>query len=295
MAAHKFIQGLILCFFPILLLAQGEFKVIPDKHISRVGDIIVLHIEAKVPSGIPVKWSVPDSIPHWEWVDKELPVPISTGTFVSFSFNCRFVGYDTGYWHIPAIKLIAGNQTLVADDSFIQVNYANSDLSLPFRDTKPLMEISEATPSRFGWFIGLGFMVLVALGIYLFYKRKRRGNKLTVAAELSLAYFLKQLHMLEEEYQKGNLMGKQFYERWIDILRKYIQWQNGKMSTVQGTRQIVESIKRAGMQEELRETLGVCLTISEKARFACHRPDDAVNKIALQALKAALETNQLNS
>ena len=295
MAAQKFNLGFILSFFPMLLLAQGEFKVIPDKHTSRVGDIIVLHIEAKVPSGTPVKWSIPDSIPHWEWVDKELPVPISTGTFVSFSFNCRFVGYDTGYWHIPAIKLIAGNQTFVADNSFIQVNYANSDLSLPFRDLKPLMELPEATPSRFGWFVVLGIMLLVALGIYLFYKRKRRGNKLTVPGELSLAYFLQQLHMLEEEYQRGNLIGKQFYERWIEILRKYIRWQTGKMSTDQGTRQIVESIQRAGMREELRETLRVCLMISEKARFACHRPDDAANKIALQALKAALETNHLNS
>jgi LPXTG-motif cell wall-anchored protein len=228
-------------------------------------------------------------------MDKGLPVSISTGSFVSFSFNCRFVGYDTGYWHIPPVKLIAGNQTFFADTSFIQVNYANSDLSQPFRDTKPLMELPEATPSRIGWFIGLGLLLLLSLGLYLFYKRKRRGRKLNVAAQLSLASFLQQVELLEEEYQRGNLMEREFYERWIEILRKYIRWQTGKISTDQGTRQIVESMKIAGMQEELRETLAVCLMISEKARFACHRPDDAANKNALKVLKAALETKHLNS
>jgi hypothetical protein len=279
----------------MLLLAQVEFKVLPDIRTARVGDIITLHIEAKIPSGTPIKWSIPDSIPHWEWMDKGLPVPVSTGSVVSFSFNCRFVGYDTGYWHIPPIKLIAGNHTFVADTSFIQVNYANSDLSQPFRDTKPLMELPEATPSWFRWFIGLGLILLLSFGLYLFYERKRRGNKLKVTTGLSLAYFLQQVHILEKEYQSGNLRERQFYERWIEILRKYIRWQTGTMSTDQGTRQIVESMKRAGIQEELRETLGVCLQISERARFACHRPDDASNKNALKVSKAALETNHLNS
>lgn len=295
MGVRVILQGIILCFSPMLLVAQVEFKVVPDMRTARVGDIISLRVEAKFPSGTRVKWSIPDSVPHWEWVEKGMPLPISTGSVVSFSFNCRFIGYDTGYWPLPPVKLIAGNQTFLADTSFIQVNYANADLSLPFKDIKPLMELSQTSPKWSRWLIGLGFILLVIFATYLYYNRKRGKSKWTNQQDESLVAFLQQVQLLEEDYQKGDLRERQFYERWVSILRKYIRWKTGKSSSDQGTRQIVESMESAGLHEELREKMGVCLQISEKARFACHRPDDADNKKALQVLKSALGLNHQNT
>lgn len=273
---------------PVFPAAQVVLKVRPDRTAIRVGDTVTLMVQASHSSGIRVKWVIPDSMTHWEWLAKVQPAHHSTGSMTTHEFQCRFTGYDTGFWPIPAISLYAGKQWLRVDTPSINVRYANQDLAPPFREMKPIIDLApEQTGVATWWIVSVCLVAAAAFMIYFSF-RKRTDKKGAAVLEASMDRYLKQFHSLEADYLRGGMNELVFYDRWYVLLEESLEWKMGWTLPSGCTRLLVDHIDASDLPDSLKPALRESLLVAEKVRFARWVSGAARNEKALLAMKNLL-------
>jgi hypothetical protein len=269
--------------------AQVVLKGKPDRTAIRVGDTVTLQVEASYPSGTPVKWSIPDTLPHWEWLDKAQPGILSNGSMTTQFFQCRFTGYDTGFWPLPTLAILAGSKWVRLDSPFVSVRYANEDLAPAFREIKPLIDLPEENSLVALWLIGAGVLSLAALIYYIFFVRKRTLKKETTTGQKSIPYFLHQLELMQRAFGRGEITEKELYDRWFALLHASLDWKMRWSVPYSSARLLAERIAGADLPAELKEQLKESILVAETVRFARFQPEGAVNDRTLSVLKRLLD------
>lgn len=284
-------------FFSLLSIqiypaAQVVLKGRPDRTTIRVGDTVTLQVEASYASGTPVKWSIPDTLLHWEWLEKARPVTLSNGSMTTQRFQCRFTGYDTGFWPLPPITIHAGKKWIQLDSSFIRVRYANKDLGPAFREMKSLVDIPEEQSVVAMLLIGVAFVLIIGLLLYLYFVRKQAIKSEIPSDQKSISYFLRQLEMIQEAYSRGAITEKELYDRWFILLHASLDWQMRWSVPYGSARLLAERIAHADLPVDLIAQLKDSIMVAETVRFACFHPSGAVNERSIGALKKLLDNFQ---
>src|SRR4249919_743938 len=144
-----FFKNKITRLLPAFLLAgffshsQVLIKTSVEKDKVLVGEPVKVTIEARLPLGQKMIWFMLDTIPHFEWMDKGMPIETDgiDGKIVLHSFTV--IGYDTGYWAIPHFTIKVENKNYTSDTVGLRVDYEpgfNPDEN--YRDIKETEEVT---------------------------------------------------------------------------------------------------------------------------------------------------------
>lgn len=291
---------------PAGLYAQDYFEVQakPDTNSIRIGEQVKLHLSARVNlyvlKGASFKVifpQVPDSLNHWEVVSRS-HIDTSGGQYEKiFKQTLTLTSFDSGRWEIPALKFEVFSVTDGSYDSvfttpvLIDVNTVKVDTTKAFKPIKNIRTV----PFRFMdyWpFIagGVGALLLIALFIWLYLRRKKKPVPVVVAPS-STPYetATRELQVLKAEklWQQGDI--KQYYTRLTDILRTYFEHQFGIAALEQTSAELLQNIKPVTILNQQRDKLRSILAISDLAKFAKLQPTPEEHESCMQQAEAILE------
>lgn len=224
---------IILAFcYPISISAQNaSMQVTPPSFL--IGDQALLTIQLKVNKNTPVVWpSFIDSTSAYkiEVVDYGVVDTLKSDTskWITYTQKLKITTFDTGEVVLNPISFFQPDSLLIAlTDSFrIQVSTIPVDTTKAFMDIQNIMSeplhFSEILP----WILlGIGILAILALGIYMYIRWKRKKSifgfsteKFLPAHEIALA----ELQKLKDKrlWQQG--LTKEYYSELTDIIRQYI-------------------------------------------------------------------------
>lgn len=135
--------------------------------------------------------------------------------------------FDSGRYVIPPLAVIINNKTIKTDSFAIQVNPVVVDtLKQQMYDIKSIITVEK--PTDYFWlYVLLGLLIIIGIGILLYYFIKKKQIKKNEADEILYASpiekALSQLQSLEgkELWQKGET--KAYYSELTDITRYYLE------------------------------------------------------------------------
>ena len=228
-----FLQNKITPLLPAFLLAalcsysQVLVKTSVEKDRILVGEPVKVTIEARLPLGQKLNWFFLDTIPHFEWVEKGMPVETDgiDGKTVQHTFTV--VGYDTGHWTIPPYTIKVANRSFSSDTVGIRVDYDPSfNSNDPYRDIKATEEVTVKNENNLEWLYYAGAALIIGLLIYLLF-RKQTGS-IAGKAVVPLTPYEEALHLLSvlrKEKPNGPVEVKLYYTKLNDIFRDFLSKQ----------------------------------------------------------------------
>lgn len=278
------------------LHSQALIKAIPDKPSVLVGEPLQLSIEVRLPAGTAYKWNLPDSLPHWEWMDKSVPVVTESRDGIQVKQVCRITSYDTGYWVIPRMVLLTGTKKYYTDTVGIRVDYLAQNPNEDYHDIK---EIEEVAAGRIDpWLLfGAGAVVILAIAILLIVRNRRKMPAMLPGLPKvdSLEGYLSVLDTSREQLRKGTIEVKQFYIQHNILFREFLEWKKGWKTREKTNEELVRQLRLLDLPEtEYRELVQV-LRLSDFVKFAKFSPSEEDIDRTVSISKQVMTRTQNNS
>lgn len=278
------------------LHSQVLIKAIPDKPSVLVGEPLQLSIEVRLPAGTAYKWNLPDSLPHWEWMDKSVPVVTENRDGIQVKQLCRITSYDTGYWVIPRMVLLAGTKKYYTDTVGIRVDYLVQNPNEDYHDIK---EIEEVAAGRIDpWILfSAGAVLILAIAILMIVRNRRK--KPAALPQLpkvdSLEGYLAAIDNSREQLRNGKIDVKQFYILHNALFREFLEWKKGWKTKEKTNEELVRQLRLLDLPDtEYRELVQV-LRLSDFVKFAKYSPSEEDIDRTVTVSKNAMTRIQNNS
>ncbi|WP_217603921.1 hypothetical protein [Chitinophaga sp. GbtcB8] len=289
------LQRIFLCVLlgylcPFRLLAQDHYQVkaLADTDKIRIGEQVKVELSAKVDlnqlkaASLRLTFpNLPDSFNHWEVVDRsKLDTVTNAGnneTFFKQTFT--LTSFDSGRWDIPALRFDVFSPAGMVDSAFsepigIDVNTVAVDTTKAFKPIKSVRTVSWNIWDYWLYMAIGAAVVLLALGLWLYFRKRPVKEKVAPAVPLEPVYdrtlrLLKELDA-EKVWQQGNV--KEYYTRLTDILRTYFEEQFGIAALEQTTAELLQNIKPVTILNQQRDKLRALLSLADLAKFAKLQP-----------------------
>lgn len=282
----------VLLFSPLLfsltLHAQTttSVKASLDRARILIGEPITLRLEVDVPENEAIRFFEIDSIPHFEFLNREKIDTANTGRGTVLTQVLHITSFDSGHWAIPAFPL---GETLATDTLPVDVGYSDFNRDQPYHDIKPIIDVNpeeeakqEETP--WWWFAAGGAVVLLIL-VLLF----RRKKKPVVAVAAPPVDPYKDAIDQLDKLQKEKPAAKQYYSRLVDIFRIYLEKRAGIHSLQHTTDDLVQQLKDLGLPNDQFEQLAQSLRLSDFVKFAKYVPVGEDDKQAFSSISRTIQ------
>ncbi len=158
-----------------------------NKNKILIGQQIELGFKVVLPKGTKAAFSFPDSIPHFEILDKKDIQAVQGEN--ALEQVIVLTSFDSGQFYFPSIPVIlsdgSGKKNISSDSILISVGYAADNPLTPLRDIKPVryLEIND-----YFWYYVLGLLILLFLILFLLYDYFAKRNKKPVETYKHSAY-----------------------------------------------------------------------------------------------------------
>src|SRR5882757_3351452 len=170
----------VLLWLPVMLLhAQQKtaqppstVKATVDKQKILIGEPIQLMFEATVPDYLPFSWPLPDSLAHFEWLEKGRVDTVTRPGEKYYRQYLTVTSFDSGAWSIPRLAFQVGTKKYFTDSIHIEVGYTKIDPSKDFHDIKEIIDVPNPFASWIPWIIVGVTLGSLALVFWLIRKRK---------------------------------------------------------------------------------------------------------------------------
>lgn len=272
--------------FGLFVSAQGKtiVKATIDRSQILIGEPIRLTLEADIPEHEPIRFFHTDSIPHFEFLNKEKIDTINTGSGTILSQIMHITSWDSGHWVIPSFRL---RESIATDTLPVDVGFSAFNPEQPYHDVKEIIEVTppEEKKKAKWWYIVAGAVLLLVLGVFLFRKKKK---PVVQAAEQPIDPFKEAMDQLEQ-LQKEKPEAKQYYSRLVDIFRKYIDAKKGIHSLQATADDLVIQLKNLNLPKEQFDELAQSLRLSDFVKFAKYIPSADDDKNAFTIIYKAIQ------
>ncbi|KIC89172.1 BatD family protein [Flavihumibacter sp. ZG627] len=266
---------LLLVIACIPLQAQDiRVKASVNKDRILIGEHIVLQLEAEVPAGSDLKWFRTDSIPSFEYVDRD---PVDTTSSVSGNLYRQMLiitSFDSGSLVIPRMSLTVNNSRYLTDSINIEVGYSPVEANQPYHDIKDIIDVPEVEPMYINYIIAVA--TILAIAALIWYLRRRKTSKQGDAApSVTISPFEKAMAALSamKGYDHLDAPGlKNYYIRINDILRDYFRERNLVNSPDSSNEKLVVAVKQR-LDTETVYRLAQSLRLADAVKFAKYLPD----------------------
>ena len=301
------IIGLALCALPAAsLLAQTPsrrtassaanapapaLKATVDKQKILIGEPVQLMLEATVQGDALLVWPALDSLPHFEWLEKnKVDSTISPGQRYYRQY-LTVTSFDSGSRAIPRLPFIAGNKTYYTDSIPVTISYTKIDPSKDYHDIKDIVEIPNPFAHWFVWIVAVISLGSVAV-VVLLIRKKKLLTLLTPQQAPRLSPFEEAIAQLDElERQRLPESGsiKLYYSRLGDIFRMYLYRRMGIASLAETSEEIIAQLKRIPLPAQSFAELAEALRMSDFVKFAKYQPGPADSELHYRVIRSSIE------
>jgi hypothetical protein len=264
-----------------------------DSTTIMIGDQLNMELGIQLPLGFEVLWpTLSDTLSkHIEIVSSSEVDTLVQDDRLNLKQQLLITSFDSGFFEIPSITFNFKHQddTLVFSTNtnklFIQVYTPVVDTTQAFKIIKgPIREpytFKEALP----W-ISLALVIIIALGLIVFYIRKRRKNQPVFARKAKplppphvLAIKKLEELRLAKIWQQGRV--KLYYTQLTDIMREYMERRYHFDALEMTTDEILEALKERKINQEAVNKIGASLQLADLVKFAKAQPTALENDLSL--------------
>ena len=265
------------------LVAQQSIVVNASVNTNRIliGQPFTLTLTVEVPENDAIRFFSIDSIPHFEFLEKQIIDTTNTNTGTKLSQSFRLTSFDSGSWVIPAFVL---GEKLSTDSIPLEVMFSPFDPNQPYHDIKDVIDVKEEKKKQWWWY-AIGGGLLLILIIYLLL-RKKPVAKSKPAAPLVDPY---QEAMAElEKLKKQRPEIKQYYSSMIDIFRLYIYRRKNIQSLYETTDDLVLQLKSLQLNNDQLSKLSQSMRLGDFVKFAKYQPAEEENQQSIEIIRNSI-------
>lgn len=268
---------------PRLARCQTGIEVIPERNSFLLGEPIRLSITIK--SGAPDSAFVPDSLGHFEVLERK-PIKInSTNGMATITQELVITSFDSGRWQMPPIAAL--------QSGFSSAAFELEVMTLPTDSIKPYGDITELAsmplPQRWWakwWVWGLVIFV-VGLALWWFYGRRKKsktggwGKPGAVPPGLQ-----QQLEKLKADWQNNQISNLQLGEGLAELLRQHMAQKGIFSQSKTGEELIVQS--KSLYTNALWQQLAQTMRLVNALRFGKFAATPAEGLTAIETMGMAI-------
>ncbi len=260
----------------------SNFRATVDKNKILIGESFQLTLEGHLVPNAKNKFSLIDSIPHFEFLNAPVIDSSRSGGSLTIRavFNLR--SFDSGHWVIPSFVLSPGVKT---DTLPIDVVFSEFDPNQDYHDIKDIIEVKPAEKKKWWWLIAGGALLLLLLVYFL--TRKKKKPVITARPAIVNDPYAEAMKALEK-LQSYGLSPKEFYSELTGVFRLYIFRRKGMLSLQKTTDDLVIQLKDLDIDKEQFDQLSQSLRLSDFVKFAKYIPTGEDNRNALETIRQSI-------
>jgi hypothetical protein len=265
------------------LIAQQGIVVSATVNSNRVmiGQPLTLTLSVEVPENDAIRFFSIDTIPHFEFLDKQGIDTTNTNTGTKLTQKFKLISFDSGSWVIPAFALA---ENISTDSIPVEVVFSPFDPNQPYHDIKDVIDVEEEKKQEWWWYaIGGGILLLLIVYVLL---RKKKTPKIKVEAPPVDPYeeAMKELEKLK--VQRPEI--KQYYSSMIDIFRVYVYRRKNIQSLYETTDDLVLQLRSLQLGADQLNQLAQALRLGDFVKFAKYQPDETDNEGTLEIIRRSI-------
>ncbi len=276
---NAFFYTIVLITVALFLIrpAVAQNKTVVKATVNRtqilIGEPISLTLEADVPEHEPIRFFLLDSIPHFEFLDRQKIDTVNTGSGTVLKQVLQITSFDSGHWVIPSMSL---GENLATDSIPIDVGFSPFNPDQPYHDIKEIIEVTpeEKKDQIKWWYIVAGAAALLLILILAFRKKKNPAVEIVQPPPDPYKEAMEQLKKLQSE----KVDAKQYYSRLTEIFRLYVFEKKGIHSLQNTTHDLVVQMRSLDMPKDLFDQLEQGLILSDFVKFAKYVPSQDNDK-----------------
>lgn len=295
---YKLLLVTVLLFINKVIFAQAPVvNTFLNKEDILIGEQLEYKVVATYPSNVfKVHWiTVPDSMPHFELVDKtKIDTSTENGKTI-LSQTLTLTSFDSGRWATPAFVInfdpVKDDTTinLFTDTLAVNVGYAPADSTNQLRDIKPIMDV---TIKNYLWYyIGGGILLAALITLLLWQYFKNRKKKPVPAFKGKLSPYDEAMQELEK-LKTLNLQlpetVKQFYSKLSDIFKWYISRKQQFSIMNKTTGDVLLHLTDNNLPKDTITATAEALRMGDAVKFAKYLPAETESNDCLQKIKAVI-------
>lgn len=271
----------------VLLLLGGragaqyiEVRADFDTNQIRIGETLNLNLQLHQPAGILVDFPVfRDTIVENLEIVREWPADTSiVAGDLEILKRYLLTSFDSGLYVVPPMKFRFSTDlwtdSLESNPLFMYVHTVPVDSAI--YDVKSPLHVPLSVIEVLPFVLG-GLIVLFAIGVLVWYIRRRKKNKPIFGApkieDPAHVIAFRELRDLKDEklWQKNEF--KAYYTRLTGIIRHYMERRYGIQAMEMTSNEILEEWRRSGQEiEDLTGKLESLLNLADLVKFAKQKP-----------------------
>ncbi len=170
MAYSKTIITFSIVLSSIAALAQ---KVVISAELNKdrifIGEQIEWTFQGVINKAQNIPWTLPDSLPHFEVLDKSKIDSQVSGEDIILKQVLTLTSWDSGSWQLPPVSIAGSNKTKPIK---VDVGYSPFDPSQDYHDVKDIMDVVKPFKENWYWYL-VGAILLLLIFLLLFPKKKK--------------------------------------------------------------------------------------------------------------------------
>ena len=268
--------------------AAAQNKTVVKATVNRtqilIGEPITLTLETDVPEHEPIRFFQLDSIPHFEFLNRQKIDTVNTGSGTVLTQVMQITSFDSGHWVIPSMSL---GENLATDSIPVDVGFSPFNPDQPYHDIKEIIEVTpEEKKEQIKWWYFVAGAVSLLLILVLVFRRKKKPAAVVVQPPPDpYREAMEQLKKLQAE----KVDAKQFYSRLTDIFRIYVFEKKGIHSLQNTTHDLVAQLRSLNMPKDQFEQLEQALMLSDFVKFAKYVPSPDNDKYVFDIIVRTIQ------
>ncbi|HEX7844148.1 MAG TPA: hypothetical protein VF476_00025 [Chitinophagaceae bacterium] len=269
-----------------IVVAQQQVTVSAtvDKNRILIGEQIELKLSVDVPENEVIRFFSIDSLPHFEFLDKQKIDTTNTNHGTRLMQVIRITSFDSGSWMIPSLVLA---ENIATDSIPIEVSFSPFDPNQAYHDIKDVIAVEEEKKQDWWWYAAGGGLLLLLIILYLIFRKKPKP--VTKQADEPVDAYKEAMTGLEL-LRKQKTDPKTYYSSLIDIFRLYVFKKKGVLSLQKTTDDLVMQLRSINLQKEQFDKLAQALRLGDFVKFAKYQPSEADDNSSWEIIRQTIMT-----
>ena len=261
-----------------------------DRNNILIGEPITVRLDAYYPLGVNIKWGLPDSIPHFDYLDKGKVDTVESIDGKKISQVLTITSFDSGQWELPPFVMMINNQPYYSDSLMVNVAFAAFDPAADYRDIKDIFEVAGNQTTLIPWIVGIATALCIAITTWLLWRKKKKPVNILPSVPLAGPYeeAMQALDALKLQGWSSSGEIKMFYTRLNEILRRFI-FRKLNISTVEKTNEdLLQEFKGLNIPSDAYAEIVKALRMTDFVKFAKYLPQAEDNKNNFTIIQSAI-------
>lgn len=269
-----------------------------DRKDILIGEQITYTVKAIFPGNTyRVDWfSIPDSIAHFEVVEKKKIDTSTSNNNTSLEQTIIFTSFDSGKWTTPELPVnfesVSDNKklSLLTEAIPVSVSYSPADSTNQLRDIKPIIEVKV---SDYTWYYIAGGVLLLLIAAFLFWRyRKRRPKKIIAGPVSKLSPYHEAVEALRQLKQYDLSVREQviqYHTGLSDIFKRYLGRVQRRELFNKTTGDLLIRLSENKLDSATLSSLAAALRTGDAVKFAKYQPAASESEQSLEQVAMAIQ------